>query len=250
MKTSRLNTLSNPNFVFGVLFFVVCLMALGFFFNHVQQWLIDEQRAPLKQIIIAGERKYVNDELIRDTIYTRHYGSFFELNIAEAHNSIEQLPWIYRASLRKEWPNTLKIYIVEQKPVAWWNGDLLINQYGDTFQVKESFDDLPLPQLYGPSGSEVTALEGYRAMQSLLAMSGLTIDELLLSERFAWDLKLNNGVKLRLGRSEFIDRLQRFVDLYPILETKPVDYVDLRYDTGLSVGWKTTSKIITAEGGV
>jgi cell division protein FtsQ len=94
----------------------------------------------------------------------------------------------------------------------------------------------------------MTALEGYRAMQGLLQLSGLKIDELLLSERFAWDLKLDNGIKLRLGRSEFIDRLQRFVDLYPILQTKPVDYVDLRYDTGLAVGWKEPSENNKAKG--
>jgi cell division protein FtsQ len=62
---------------------------------------------------------------------------------------------------------------------------------------------------------------------------------LFLSERFAWNLRLANGIKLNLGRSEFIDRLQRFVDIFPLIsaQNKSVDYVDLRYDTGLAVGW-------------
>ena len=86
-------------------------------------------------------------------------------------------------------------------------------------------------------------------MQNLLSFSDLAIEELLLSERFAWDVKLSNEIRLRLGRSEFINRLQRFVDLYPILQTKSVDYVDLRYDTGLAVGWKDAHQQKT-EGGV
>ena len=55
---------------------------------------------------------------------------------------------------------------------------------------------------------------------------------------------INNGIKLNLGRTEFINRLQRFVDLLPLIlqQEKQVDYVDLRYDTGLAVGWKTAHK--------
>ena len=71
----------------------------------------------------------------------------------------------------------------------------------------------------------------------------MTLDELSLSERFAWQVQLKNGIKLNLGRQEFIDRLQRFIDVYPLLaqQEKAVKYVDLRYDTGVAVGWKDDS---------
>ena len=44
---------------------------------------------------------------------------------------------------------------------------------------------------------------------------------------------------LKLGRQEYINRLQRYIDVYPLLaeDQKSVSYVDLRYDTGLAVGW-------------
>ena len=125
---------------------------------------------------------------------------------------------------------------------------MLLNQYGDAFDAQISGADLSskitLPSLYGPGGSEQTALQGYRNMQSLLETSNLYIVEMFLSERFAWNVQLNNGIKLNLGRTEFIDRLQRFVDLLPLIsqQDKQIDYVDLRYDTGLAVGWKTLDK--------
>ena len=77
-------------------------------------------------------------------------------------------------------------------------------------------------------------------MQKLLATTGLAIGELSLSERFAWQLQLTNGIELNLGRQEFMDRLQRFVDVYPLLskQDKLIHYVDLRYDTGFAVGWQ------------
>ena len=102
---------------------------------------------------------------------------------------------------------------------------------------------LDLPRLYGPGGSEKTALEGYNAMHALIATTDMMLDELSLSERFAWQVQLKNGIKLNLGRQEFIDRLQRFIDVYPLLaqQEKAVKYVDLRYDTGVAVGWKDDS---------
>jgi cell division protein FtsQ len=76
-------------------------------------------------------------------------------------------------------------------------------------------------------------------MQRLLNISGQKIALLSLSERFAWQVKLHNQVLLKLGRQEYINRLQRYIDVYPLLlqEEKSVAYVDLRYDTGLAVGW-------------
>ena len=95
---------------------------------------------------------------------------------------------------------------------------------GDAFDAQISSVDLnskvTLPNLYGPGGSEQTALQGYRNMQSLLETSNLYIVEMFLSERFAWNVQLNNGIKLNLGRTEFIDRLQRFVDLYHSYRSK------------------------------
>jgi cell division protein FtsQ len=81
----------------------------------------------------------------------------------------------------------------------------------------------------------------------MLEFNELSIDELVLSERYSWQLTLNDGVRLNLGREERIERIQRFMDVYQnIKETqednKLVDYIDLRYDTGVAVGWKPAPK--------
>ena len=67
---------------------------------------------------------------------------------------------------------------------------------------------------------------------------------MVLSERFAWQLILNDGVTLDLGRENRVERIQRFMDAYPQIKinkkkNQQVDYIDLRYDTGLAVGWKS-----------
>lgn len=223
----------------GFAFFIVVMLLLGYLWHSVTSWLEDEQRVPLKTILVAGERTFLNDKDIRAAVKRGQQGSFIELDVDKAHEDVEALPWVYRASVRKQWPNTLRVYVVEQTPVAKWHDDMLLNQYGDSFQAQAPEVLSGLPVLFGPGGSEKTALEGYRSMQGLLQSTGLHIEELSLSERFAWHLRLNNDINLDLGRTEFMGRLQRFIDIYPLLlkDEKKVSYVDLRYDTGLAVGW-------------
>ncbi|MGS2719660.1 cell division protein FtsQ/DivIB [Paraglaciecola aestuariivivens] len=235
-------------FYIGLGFFVCLLLGLGLGAYKLNAWLEDEQQAPVQDIVVSGERKFIQDQQIVELIKKTQPGSFFELDVNLAHKSVEAMPWVYRASVRKRWPNSLDIFVVEQQPAAIWNGDMLLNQYGEAFDGfinnQNLETELVLPHLYGPGGSEQTALQGYRNMQSLLEATELQIVEMFLSERFAWNLELDNGIKLNLGRTEFIDRLQRFVDLLPLIskQEKPIDYVDLRYDTGLAVGWKTSDK--------
>ncbi|MCU7555533.1 cell division protein FtsQ/DivIB [Alteromonas sp. ASW11-19] len=225
----------------GVIFLLLIVCGLIFGGVKTYGWMQDEQQMPVQVIDFSGDYRYVNIARLERLIRQSQPGSFFALDVNDVYRLVEAQPWIYRASVRKQWPNTLKIYLVEQTPVAHWNDDLLLNPYGDTFNA--SGEGLTLPRLYGPGGSEKTALEGYHAMQSLLATAAMGINELSLSERFAWQLELQNGVELNLGRQEFIDRLQRFIDIYPLLATQPkgVKYVDLRYDTGLAVGWKSAN---------
>lgn len=236
------------SFYIGLMFFICLLVLFTVAVLKLNVWLEDEQQAPVQDIIVSGDLIFIDERQIQILIKQSQPGSFFELDVNQIHQTIEAMPWVYRASVRKRWPSGLEVFVVEQEPAAIWNGDMLLNQYGDAFDAQISSDDLntkiTLPHLYGPGGSEQIALQGYRNMQSLLETSNLHIIEMFLSERFAWNVQLNNGIKLNLGRTEFINRLQRFVDLLPLIlqQEKQVDYVDLRYDTGLAVGWKTAHK--------
>ncbi|PRO70695.1 cell division protein FtsQ/DivIB [Alteromonas gracilis] len=222
----------------GVAFLLLVIAGLVFGGLKANQYLQDEQQMPVQVIDFSGDYQHIDITKLERLIRKAQPGSFFALDVNEVFELVESQSWVYRASVRKKWPNTLKIYLVEQQPVAQWNEDLLLNPYGDTFNDEGVV--LDLPRLYGPGGSEKTALEGYNAMHALISTTDMTLSELSLSERFAWQVQLKNGIKLNLGRQEFIDRLQRFIDVYPLLaqQEKAVKYVDLRYDTGVAVGWK------------
>ena len=222
----------------GLVFLFVVFSGLlwaGFTLNN---WMVDEQQVPISAIEFSGQYQYIQDRDISRLIANDVSGSFFSADINEIHTAVLKHPWVYQASVRKKWPNTVQVFLVEQTPVAMWNDDLLLNADGVPFAG--SLADAKLPSLFGPNGAEKTALSGYKAMQMILSTGTLAVDNLVLSERFAWQVQLNNGIKLNLGRQEFIDRLQRFINLYPLLQQdqRAIDYVDLRYDTGVAVGWK------------
>lgn len=232
------------SFWLGVAFFVLVIVSI-----LSASWLLTDnlsadESAPVTSLVISGEMPYTNKQDIDTAIESINLGNFFKVNVNDVQKHVSMLPWVYSVSVRKQWPNELKIYIVDQTPIAHWNGDMLINQYGQTFQANINRLSNALPSFFGPEGTEYLALENFTNLNQLLDYSNLNIDELVLSERFAWQLTLNDGVTLDLGRENRVERIQRFMDAYPKIKinqdkNQQVDYIDLRYDTGLAVGWKS-----------
>lgn len=238
------------SFTVGLLVFVTLIAVLIFIGYSVRNLLMDEQQLPIQKIVFTGNLASLDTLELEKKIRQEFRQSFFSLDVNQVHDVLEQEPWVYRVSIRKRWPNALLIHVVEQQPVAYWNAKALLNEYGETF-VGEIENGAALPSLHGPEGSEKTALTGFRQMQSLLSTSEQHIHNVYLSDRFSWEVKLNNDVMLKLGRQEHIDRLQRFIDYYPVIaaQQKPVEYIDLRYDTGLAVGWNADTTELEVQRG-
>jgi len=235
------------SFWLGVSFFVLVIITICSFSWFLNEKMSSEESTPVTSLVIGGEMPFTIREDIESAIDEVNLGNFFNVDVNDIQEKVAGLPWVYSVSVRKKWPNELKIYVVDQTPIALWNGDFLINQYGKAFQADTRRLTQALPAFFGPEGSENIALDNFIDLSKLLKFSDLSIDELVLSERHSWQLTLNDGVMLNLGRENKIERVQRFMDVYPqIIKTKKdnqqVDYVDLRYDTGLAVGWKAAVK--------
>ena len=234
-------------FWLGLAFFafvVVGILSLGWF---VSKKVVAQESAPVTSVVVTGEMPYTTRQDVLAAIEQIHMGNFFKVDVNEVQREVGDLPWVYSVSVRKQWPNQLKVYVVDQKPIAHWNGEFFLNEFGIAFQADEGRLTETLPAFFGPEGSEIIALDNYRNLTDLLNYGQLEIDELVLSERYSWLLTLNDGVTLNLGREDRVERIQRFLDVYSQIKDKQpdgqqVEYVDLRYDTGVAVGWKATEK--------
>ena len=81
------------------------------------------------------------------------------------------------------------------------------------------------------------ALQVERQARRDLAAIGRSPERLNVSARRAWQIRLDDGMTLDLGREQIEDRLRRFVAAYPLTiarMTRPVDRVDLRYANGFA----------------
>ncbi|AHG21210.1 cell division protein FtsQ [Chania multitudinisentens RB-25] len=236
---------SNGGQLAGIIFLLMVLGTMLWGGWAVLGWMKDASRLPLSKLVVTGERHYTTNDDIRQAILVLGApGTFMTQDVDIIQQQIERLPWIKQASVRKQWPDELKIHLVEYVPVAHWNDLHMVDAEGKSFSVPaERLGKQKLPLFYGPEGSEQDVLEGYHAMSSLLAANRYQLKTVAMSARHSWQLALDNDVRLELGRDDRIGRLQRFIGLYPILlqqgqtENRRVSYVDLRYDTGASVGW-------------
>ncbi|WP_114324767.1 cell division protein FtsQ/DivIB [Candidatus Colwellia aromaticivorans] len=264
MKNKQLISVDQQalSFGLGLAFFVCVFISLISIAWWLTNLLMDQENLPVNSVVITGEMPYTTREDVLAVMNNINLGNFFQVDVNEIQSQVSALPWVYSVAVRKEWPNEVKVYIVDQTPVALWNGDFLLNQFGKAFQADTRQLTQALPQFFGPEGSELLALENFTNLNDLLEYRNLAIDELVLSERFSWQLTLNDGVMLNLGREERVKRVQRFMDVYPLIKThleqqpkqkrkqknnrekqlkQAVDYIDLRYDTGLAVGWKSVA---------
>lgn len=248
------------SFGLGLAFFLCVLMSLISIAWWLTNMLMDQENLPVNSVVISGEMPYTKRDEVLAAMNNVNLGNFFQVDVNEIQSQVSALPWVYSVAVRKQWPNEVKIYIVDQTPVALWNGDFILNQFGKAFQADNRKLTQALPQFFGPEGTELLALENFTNLNDLLEYRNLAIDELVLSERFSWQLTLNDGVMLNLGREERVKRVQRFMDVYPLIKThledqlkkqnnhkkqlkQAVDYIDLRYDTGLAVGWKSVANL-------
>lgn len=226
----------------GLAFFLFVIGFIAWLFSAAMNWMTDANRLPLSQLVIQGELDYLSaDDVRQGILQLDQLGSFMTQDVDQIQLALEALPWVARASVRKQWPDSIKVFLVEHQPAAIWNQQYLVNTEGAVFRAPaEQVTDLSLAELAGPDGSSQEVLTALHEMQPRLQLAGFEIATLALNERRAWRIWLTNGVRLELGREARMERLERFIGLYPELEQqgKAIEYVDLRYDIGAAVGWK------------
>ena len=207
---------------------------------------------------MAGELQRVDADELKRIAGAIHNmgGSMLRTDLNQVKEAVKQVEWVHDAEVRRRFPATLEVQIVEHTPFARWQmaGDaeqsLLVNTLGEVFEAEV---EGPLPVFSGPKDSSREVMIQYLAFKAQLAAIQQTPAEIRLSPRRAWQLKLQNGSLLELGRSDAGARLARFVRAFPNIAGLQLAnaHVDLRYQTGLAVrgvhpsGFKTTKKAST-----
>lgn len=212
--------------------------------SYVVFWCLQPSNFPISSVRFIGERRHLTPEQLQVVIAPELKKGFFRLKVSTLHRHLLLLPWVKQVEIRRVWPDQLLIHFQEHTPAARWGEKGLLSTTGVLF-YPEPFEceELNLPVLQGPEGKSGLVWQEYLIMKETLAPLRLKIARLVLAPRGAWHLQLSNGITVILGKTDVLPRLNRFVHAYEkhiAIRQNEVSYVDLRYTSGMSIGWKAS----------
>lgn len=222
---ARLNLVANLLYALAA---VLALAGLGSVIVHLPLF-------PLREVALGGQVLHTSREQVSSVVREQLRGNFFTVDLERTRLAFEKLPWVRHASLRRRWPDRLEVEIEEHVALARWRDTALVNTYGELFQAAAAGD---LPTFTGPEGSGADMVRRYVEFAAALRPLGRRPAGVHLNERGAWEVRLDDGHELALGRQDMLRRLDRFVAVYAQTAARlpgGPHRIDLRYPNGFAV---------------
>ncbi len=233
------------------------IAGLGFFIN----WLYNPDNFPIRKIELVNKLENQSSRELQTVSAKAINGGFFSLNVEQFRSDLMQkLPWVKSVSVRKIWPDKLLISIKEHKPVVRWQSVdnrpddkkgmpqenySLLSSEGIVFKPeltakqRETFNKMAL--LSGMNESAKQIMQLCYVMNEHLQQINAAISRCGMNARRTWQLILNNGITLKLGKERIMPRLDRFIRSLngPLKKyINRIAYADLRYSNGFSIKWQ------------
>ena len=185
----------------------------------------------IKNILISGTHNLSQDYLI-NIINTQNHINILNVNLNTIYNKIIQNSWVEETYVERILPDTIKIKVLEKKPIAIWQnhkGNKLITINGDVIshanvnKFKNSF-----PIIKGEKSKEniSTILKILETNKNFAK----NIWSLTFINQRRWDLHFNQGLIVRLPSQDVIKAWQKIIKLqtnYNILNLRLTE-IDLR----------------------
>ncbi len=195
---------------------------------------------PVERIVVTGKLEHTREVALQDMVQPALIGGFLSADLLQIREQLESLPWVYEVTVKRRWPNTLEIQVIEQLPIARWGEKGFLNHEGEVFNPSSIGSWGSLPLLSGPPGSERQLIDHYQLISRLLQAVELTVATLSVDARGQLRTTLDGGTEVLLGGEELRERLDRLVSLYDagLRERKAdVQRVDMRYQSGVAVAF-------------
>lgn len=226
------------------------MLALGVFacLGAGAWWVLRHPAFALQLISVEGEVSRNNALTLKTNVIPKLQGNFFTLELAQARQVFESVPWVRSAVIHREFPNRLRVQLKEQQPMALWGEEgssTLLNQQGQVFDANlGEVEADALPRLKGPADQSPQVLAMYQTLRPVLQAANMDIDELDLSPRGSWRLVTAQDATIELGRgqaTELVARLQAFLRTLPQITSRygrtprSLAAADLRHKDGYAL---------------
>ena len=199
-------------------------------------------RLPSKLNII-GNFIYLDPELISAILSDELKTPFLDTRLDHVVKIVTSHPWVFKASARRIWPDTLEVNIVEREPLAKFNSYKLLGSDGVLFDLgNHQFSGLP--ELYGPPKAVHAVWQHYQVFQRRFEGVNRLIKSTTLGDDLGWLIVLENGLEIRLGRTNLLTRLSRVEEVLngsAKIEISKIKKIDARYVNGVAIEWAKKS---------
>lgn len=238
----------------------------------VADWLLQPDKFQIEEILVYGESIDPGDEQVKKVVQNALDGNFFSISLEQLESEVEQLPWVFSASLRRQWPSTIVINVVEAELAARWGTDKWLSLAGDLIvrPVNEKWDHGALAQLDGPEDQVDVVWKAFQQWSGKFASVGLSLDALSLSPTGLLDFRISaaapglqgesdnpdgriadtdSGVTLIVELKNSWTRVQRFLDTLDrrlLVRFPEMASVDLRYPNGFTISWRDRGAVPAA----
>jgi cell division protein FtsQ len=165
----------------------------------------------VRQVEIEGDHRQDRLSIYREVL-SGGTDSMFLLDLPDMRARLAGLPWVLDADVRRVWPDTVKVILVERVPVAVWQEAgryRPIDATGAVLPVLPREEMAALPLLVGP-GADRAAPEFLRMMARHPDLAGELAGAVRVGGR-RWDLRLRSGEQIALPEdARAADALARF----------------------------------------
>ena len=188
-------------------------------------------------VAVTGNRELSIDEVFAAAAIPSTASLPF-LDIAAVQSRLRSLPLISEASVRKLYPDKLAIQVTERSPFALWQKDgqvSVVSADGTAIDVLHDDRFITLPHVVG-QGANKRVKEYVGILLEVPELAELVRAGTLVGER-RWNLKLRNGIDVKLPEDEPAKALTRLADLDrdSRLLSKDIIGVDLRNPDRITV---------------
>ncbi len=224
---------------------VMLLLAFGLLIAFAVQrlgqsgWML----LPIRSVVVSGAFVQMSKGELEAAVRAELQSGFLALDLEAIQRAAMGLPWVKQVSVRRVWPDQVRIAVTERKAVARWGDKGFVDTDGLPFYPASAKGLEALPVLRGQETGAAVALARLRELQPVLAGADLAVARLELSSRHRLELVANNGMVVVMRRDQpalvlarFISQLQRLQAAYGVLPQR----VDLRYDNGFAIRFETS----------
>ena len=191
----------------------------------------------ITSISFSGQHQVTREEIL-STLGVTERSSLLFLNAAVSRTKLMSNPWIADATVLKLYPGRLHIAITEREAFALWQKDRKISVIAGDGIVLEpyltsQFSSLPL--VVG-NGAERKARELLALIDKYPTLRAQVYASVLIADR-RWNLKLRNGIEVKLPESEVERALDALValDRDKNLLSRDIVAIDLRLPDRVTV---------------